>query len=89
MYGNTMEIHWRTWASADPVEKVVAFYEKARGEKPTRDHAGGWQWKDPKQPDHLFTIYRADQKGVPSCETKPKDGERTILMDSIAHRRGG
>ncbi len=87
VYANTMEIHWRSWASVDPVEQVVAFYEKARGEKPTRDHAGGWQWKDPTAPDHHFTIYRADQAGIPSCREKPTAKERTIILDSVAHRR--
>lgn len=87
VYANTMEIHWRSWASADGVDKVVAFYTKARGEKPTRDASGGWQWQEQGKPDHHFTIYAADKPGYPSCETKPRATERTVILDSLAHRR--
>jgi hypothetical protein len=82
--GNRMHITWKTHATADDVAKVVAFYEKA-----TKTKAGTGDLKERtfKDGDRHLSIYAAtDNDKFPKCATKPKAGEKTVILYSSAAR---
>lgn len=83
--GNTMHIIWSTHATKDGVAKVVAHYEKELGLKATAQADGSKLIEVDK--DRHVTVYLASKADkFPSCETKPKTGEVTIVMLSTAVR---
>jgi hypothetical protein len=66
------------------MSKVVAHYEKALATKATDEDHGA---KSIKVGDRHVTIYpAASNDKLPSCETKPKATEKTIVMLSTASR---
>jgi hypothetical protein len=79
-----MHISWSSHASTDAMSKVVAHYEKALATKATDEDHGA---KSIKVGDRHVTIYpAASNDKLPSCETKPKATEKTIVMLSTASR---
>lgn len=83
--GTTMHIMWSTHATADAFDKVVAFYEKGLGKKAKAEANGSKKIEVDR--DHHVSIYAAkNNDAFPSCETKPKAGEATIVMLSTSAR---
>ena len=82
--GKPMHITWATYATKDPVAKVVAFYEKATGEKHDPGDKDERMWSDG---DRRLVVYPASQnEAFPSCATKPVRGENTVIQISSAAR---
>jgi hypothetical protein len=82
--GNSMHITWRTHASTDDVAKVVAFYEKA---SKTKAGTGDKKERTFRDGDRHLSIYAAtDNDKFPKCATKPKAGEKTVILYSSAAR---
>lgn len=82
------EIHWRTFAVADEVAAVVAFYEKALGTKAERDDKGGFRLRATPAASSVLTVYapaRADT--YPHCGEKPAAGDRAVILVSVRYQR--
>jgi len=78
--GNKMHILWKSSATGDALAKVVAHYEKLLKVKAgTGDH-GERSFRDG---DHQLAIFpAANAEKFPSCSTKPKAGEQTVILRS-------
>ncbi len=86
--GTPLHITWRSYATPDSVDAVVAHYEKATGRKATTRPSGERQleWHE----DHKLAVYpAADNDRFPHCATKPTRDERTVVLISTAAGRGG
>lgn len=87
--GNGMEIHWQSYATADPPPKVVAFYEAALKRKGKADSSGGVEWRGASDPDAIVTVFATDKAGkYPSCAERPGPSDKTVLLFSKATRFG-
>jgi hypothetical protein len=85
--GNAMHISWMSFASRDPVARVVAFYEKDLGTKADAQSPGELTLRARERSDDVITIYAADAAGThPSCSAKPVKGEQTVILVSSATR---
>jgi hypothetical protein len=80
---HTMEIRWHSYATADAVAKVVAFYEntKVTDEKKDADSVTFHLDKDTSLSVH------AASGSYPGCDNKPKSNEATVIVVSHAIRR--
>lgn len=81
-----MHITWQSYVTSDPVEAVVAHYEKAASRKATLrpDGAYNLEWSA----DHSLSVYPAAKNDAfPHCAVKPAPGERTVVLISTAARR--
>jgi hypothetical protein len=84
-----MEIAWRTYAVADDVATVTAFYEKALKAKATRDEKGGFSLRAPGNADAVLTVYAAARvDDYPHCGERPAGDERAVILVSTATRHG-
>lgn len=86
--GTPLHITWRSYATPDSVDAVVAHYEKTTGRKATKLPGGErrLEWNA----DHKLAVYpAADNDRFPHCATKPTGDERTVLLISTAAGRGG
>jgi hypothetical protein len=84
--GNTMEIHWQTYAVKDDVKKVAKFYEKKTGKKGTKNGTGDLSWWNGAE--NVLAIYPAAKSDAyPKCSVATKKGERTVIAVSSAIRR--
>ena len=82
--GNTMHILWKSSATAAALAKVVAHYEKLLKVKAGTGDRGERSFKDG---EHHLSIFPAANAGkFPSCSTKPKSGEQTVILRSQALR---
>jgi hypothetical protein len=82
--GNSMHVHWTTWATKDDLATVVAHYEKVIGRKAETGSKGDRNFSDGK--DRLM-IYSADNNDkFPSCGKSPEAGEKTVVLISKAIR---
>ncbi len=88
--GSGMEIHWQSFASADPPAKVIAFFEAALKQKGKPDAGGhGVEWRSARNPDESFTVFATGEAAsYPSCAQKPSPSEKTVLFYSTAFRFG-
>ena len=74
-----VEIHWRSFASRDAFADVAAFYVKREPKNAERKsdslevHHGANQ---------ILTVSTASNKELPSCATKPKPTERSVIVVS-------
>lgn len=85
--GNSMHISWRSYASKDPVARVVAFYEKDQGIKAQAGDKDDFKIRAPARDDDIVTIYPAARvDDFPTCTTKPAAGEKAIILMSSAAR---
>jgi len=83
--GNTMHIIWSSHATKDELSKVVAHYEKVLGKKAKADDHGAKTIE--VDANRHVTIYpRASEGKLPTCDTKSKASEKTIVMLSHAIR---
>jgi hypothetical protein len=81
--GTPMHLTWRSYATRDSLDTVVAHYEKATGRKATTLASGErrLEWNA----NHKLGIYpAADNDRFPHCETKPARDERTVILISTA-----
>ncbi len=83
--GTGMHILWRSYATVDALDRVIAFYERDTGRK-TRPGAGGAPGLE-LDADRKLAIYPAARsEEFPSCAVKPAAGERTVILVSTAIR---
>lgn len=80
---HAMEIHWHSYATADAMAKVAAFYEKtkAKDEKKAADSVSFHLDKDTSLSIHTASA------SYPGCDNKPKSNEATVIVVSHAVRR--
>src|SRR5215470_18111184 len=79
--GSSMEIAWQSYATADAVPQVVAFYEKDQGRKAEGGTAGEFTLHAASRPDDIIAIYPAEKiDAYPGCNEKPNKGERTVIV---------
>jgi hypothetical protein len=84
--GNKMHIMWSSHATKDALAKVVEHYEKGLGKKAAKADAHGARLIEVDADRHVTIYPVASNDKLPSCETKPKAGEQTIVMISTAAR---
>lgn len=84
-----MEIEWRSFATRDPVEAVVRFYEQDQGQKAQPDRAPGSFELTPRQDDAVrLAIFPAAQaKRYPGCEKQAAAGETVILVSRATREK--
>ncbi len=82
--GSPMEIHWRSFATSNTFEKVVAFYAKAKVKDMKKEPDSVTFHLDP---DTVLSVHAASPAQYPTCENKPKSGEKTVILVSRATRR--
>jgi hypothetical protein len=82
--GAMMEIHWRSYATLDATEKVIAFYEKTKV-KDVEKGSDSITFQLDK--DTHLSVYAASAAHYPTCENKPKSDEKTIIVVSRATGR--
>jgi hypothetical protein len=81
--GTTMHISWRSYATADPVATVVAFYEKDQGKKAERGEHGDFTLHAPARDDDAITVFpAAEAAAFPGCAEKARKTEKTIILVS-------
>jgi len=81
----TMHIMWSTHATRDALAKVVTHYELALGKRAKAEAHGAKRIEI--DADRHVTIYPvASEAKLPTCETKAKLGEQTIVMLSTVAR---
>jgi hypothetical protein len=85
--GSSMHISWRSFASRDPVERVVAFYERDQGAKATEQSPGAFVLHARARPDDVLEVRGTGGAGTyPSCSVRPAKGEKTVVIVSSATR---
>jgi hypothetical protein len=82
--GGPMEIHWRSFATPDAFEKVVTFYEKTKVKDVEKEPDSVSFHQDQ---DTVLAVHTASPVHYPTCENKPKSGEKTVIIVSRAARR--
>ena len=83
-----MEISWQSYATDDPVERVVAFYEKDQKTKATTGDAGEKTIRAAARADDILSIIAAERADkLPHCETAPPAEAKTVIVVSSATRR--
>ena len=86
--GAGLEISWQSYATEDPVERVVAYYEKDQKTKATTGDAGEKTLRAPARRDDVLSIIAAERADkLPHCETAPPAEARTVIVVSSATRR--
>lgn len=80
---HAMEIHWHSYATADDMAKVVAFYEKQV--KDVEKSSDSVTFRLDK--DTTLSVHPATSSAYPKCDSKPKSGEKTVIVASHATRR--
>ena len=85
--GNNMNITWRSYATRDPLAKVVQFYETDQKTKADVDQATGERkFAAASDADTILSIYPATAK-IPTCpKGATKKEENTVIMVSQAVR---
>ena len=82
----TIHISWQSHATPDPVDTVVAHYERTTGRKATV-RADGERHIELRA-DHDLSIYpAASNDAFPHCDVKPTTRERTVIRISEAARQ--
>ena len=79
-----MEIHWRSFATADSNAKVVALYEKTMV-KDVDKSSDSVTFRLDK--DTTLSVHAATASAYPKCDSKPKSGENTVIVVSHAAKR--
>lgn len=84
-----MEIEWRAFATRDPVETVVRFYEQDQGQKAQPDRAPGSFEMTPKRDDAVrLAVFPAAQAArYPGCEKRAAAGETVILVSRATREK--
>lgn len=83
--GNTMHITWTSHASEHNVDLIVRHYEKATKRVATRGAKGEMTLAWDR--DTVLSVYPATKNDdFPHCETKPKAGEKSVILISRAAR---
>ncbi len=82
--GSPMEIHWRSFATPDTFEKVVAFYDRTKVKDVEKESDSVTFHLDQ---DTVLSVHAALPVHYPTCENKPKSGEKTVIVVSRAARR--
>jgi hypothetical protein len=85
MTGNGMEINWRSFATHDPLDKVVKFYASDQKRAATVDEKTGERKfvaaKDPNTILSVYTAAAASAANVPTCANgAPKADEGTLIL---------
>ena len=81
-----IHIVWQSHATSDPVDTVVAHYERTTGQKATVRADGAHRIE--LQADHYLSIYpSASNDAFPHCGVKPTPRERTVIQISEAARQ--
>jgi hypothetical protein len=85
--GNSMHISWQSYATADDIEKVAKFYERDQnGVFKADPDSGGRMLRAADGSSVVTLITVAKAENIPSCDTKPKKGEKTVILVSKAVR---
>src|SRR5262249_38161422 len=83
-----MEIAWQSYATPDPVKRVVAFYEKDQKTEAKTGEAGEKTLHAPARDDDVLSIIGAESaERLPHCETAPPPEAKTVIVVSSATRR--
>lgn len=78
-----VEVHWRSFVSRDAPADVIAFYAKREGKNAQRSSDSIEVRRGANQ---SLEVYPASKTGVPSCASKPKSEEKTIIIVSVVQR---
>jgi hypothetical protein len=76
------EVHWLSFASRDATADVISFYAGREGKNAQRSsdsfevHHGA---------DHTLTVQPASKAVAPSCSSKPRADEKTVIVVSEQH----
>jgi hypothetical protein len=81
-----MHISWMSFATRDPVARVVEFYEKDQGAKADARSPGAFVLHARAHDNEIVEVRTADSSGYPSCSQKPAKGEQTVIILSSATR---
>lgn len=85
---SSMEIAWQSYSTEDPIERVVAFYEKDQKAKSSSGDAGEKTIRAPARADDVLSIIAAERADkLPHCETAPPAAAKTVIVVSSATRR--
>jgi len=83
-----VEIAWQSYATEDPVERVVAFYEKDQKAQATTGDAGEKTIRAAARADDVLSIIAAERSDkLPHCENAPPAEAKTVILVSSATRR--
>ena len=82
----TIHIIWQSHATTDPVDTVVAHYERTTGQKATV-RADGERYIELHADHHLSIYPSASNDAFPHCGVKPTTRERTVIRISEAARQ--
>jgi len=80
-----MEIEWMSFATGDAEDQVVAFYERDQKTKASQAQDGGYRVEAAKNPrDKMSIVAREKASRFPSCETRARLPEQTVIIVSRA-----
>ena len=84
--GQDMHISWESYATADPVDRVVAHFQRASGRTATvrADGSRHFDW-DAVNKMSIYPAARND--AFPNCDVKTSARERTVILSSVGTRR--
>lgn len=74
------ELHWRSFASKDDLDRVAAFY--ARKDSARAEHSGDGSLTLRHGKELILTLNRASAPNYPKCDQEVRPGENTVIVVS-------
>ena len=81
-----MGIHWRSYATRDATEDVIAFYAKAEGRDVGVEGKSITVRRGKEKVEAVLSVHAASATDYPGCDSKPRPEEKTVII--VSHRSG-